>query len=293
MEEEAKQRLEQEKEERRLEEIETNNRLKNSFDKLKNDYEELIAKYNKAMEEIAEVKSDNSKLTSRLDTLSKRVLTQQALIMDNKKVKFYTGLLLYSVLDAIYTLVTKGLPDSNFDYFLMMLIKLRLNCRDQDLAYRFAINQSTVSRAINKWIDILFAKLSNLILWPEREDLIKTMPTAFKKEFKRCAVIIDCFEIFIDQPTSLMAMAQTWSNYKKHNTCKYLIRITPQGSVSFISKGWGGRVSDIHLTENCGLLSKLLPSNVILADRGFTIEESAGMYCAEVRIPPFTKGKKH
>ena len=54
----------------------------------------------------------------------------------------------------------------------------------------------------------------------------------------------------------------------------------------------GGRVSDVHLTENCGLLSKLLPGNVILADRGFTIEQNAGMYCAEVKIPPFTKGKK-
>ena len=75
-----------------------------------------------------------------------------------------------------------------------------------------------------------------------------------------------------------MPRAQTWSNYKKHNMCKYLIGITPQGSVSFISKGWGGRVSDIHLTENCGLLSKMLPGDVILADRGFTIEEAAGMY---------------
>ena len=31
---------------------------------------------------------------------------------------------------------------------------------------------------------------------------------------------------------------------------------------------------------------------MILADRGFTIQDSAGMYCTEVRIPPFTKGKK-
>ena len=28
---------------------------------------------------------------------------------------------------------------------------------------------------------------------------------------------------------------------------------------------------DVHLTENCDLLSKLLPADVILADRGFTI----------------------
>ena len=31
---------------------------------------------------------------------------------------------------------------------------------------------------------------------------------------------------------------------------------------------------------------------MILADRGFTVQDSAGMYCAEVRIPPFTRGKK-
>lgn len=31
---------------------------------------------------------------------------------------------------------------------------------------------------------------------------------------------------------------------------------------------------------------------MILADRGFTIHESVGMYCATVKLPPFTKGKK-
>ena len=51
-------------------------------------------------------------------------------------------------------------------------------------------------------------------------------------------------------------------------------------------------MSDVHLTENCGLFSKLLPGDVILADRGFTIEQSAGMYCAEVKIPPSMKGEK-
>ena len=71
-----------------------------------------------------------------------------------------------------------------------------------------------------------------------------------------------------------------------------MIGITPQGSIAFISKGWGGRVSDVHLIENCGLWSKLLPGDVILEDCAFTIEQAAGVYCAEVKIPPFTKGKK-
>lgn len=73
---------------------------------------------------------------------------------------------------------------------------------------------------------------------------------------------------------------------------KFLLAITPQGVISFVSKGWGGRVSDKHLTENCGLLSYLQPGDVILADRGFTIQDSVGLYCAQVKVPPFTKGKK-
>ena len=56
----------------------------------------------------------------------------------------------------------------------------------------------------------------------------------------------------------------TWSNYKHHNTVKFLIGVTPQGVISFISKAWGGRVSDKYLTENSGLLRKLFPGDIVL-----------------------------
>ena len=51
-------------------------KLIKGYDKLGNNYEELLAKYIKAMKEIA--KSYSRLLTSRHDTLSERVLTQQA-----------------------------------------------------------------------------------------------------------------------------------------------------------------------------------------------------------------------
>ena len=44
--------------------------------------------------------------------------------------------------------------------------------------------------------------------------------------------------------------------------------------------------------DNCGLLDQLSPGDIILVDRGFTIQDSAKLYCAEVKLPPFTKRKK-
>ena len=95
--------------------------------------------------------------------------------------------------------------------------------------------------------------LKQLVLWPDREDLRRTMPECFTAAFgDKVAVIIDCFEVFIDRPSNLLARSCTWSSYKHHNTIKLLIGITPQGVISYISDAWGGRTSDKHLTEHCG-----------------------------------------
>ena len=87
----------------------------------------------------------------------------------------------------------------------------------------------------------MYNQLSFLVHWPKRPDLMKTMPSDFRKlcfnhRLFSCVLIIDCFEVFIERPASLLAKAQTYSNYKKHNTI-FLIGITPQGSLAYISKG--------------------------------------------------------
>ena len=175
----------------------------------------------------------------------------------------------------------------------MTLMRLRLNLSLNDLAYRFKISKSTTSSIFLKWMDILYIKLQPLIIWPDRESLQKTMPMSFRRHFKSSVVVvIDCFEIFCQQATNLLARALTFSSYKHHNTIKVLIGITPPDCISFVSKAWGGRSTDRQITDNCGILKNLLPGDVILADRGFEIDESVAMYCAKVEIPAFTKGKK-
>ena len=176
---------------------------------------------------------------------------------------------------------------------MIVLLKLRLDVPSQGLAYRFGISAATISRIFSSCISVMDTRLSPLIHWPERAEIWSTMPECFQYSFgKRITVIIDCFEIFIEKPSNLLAQAQTFSSYKHHNTTKVLIGVTPQGTISFVSNAWGGRTSDKFLTENCGVLDKLVPGDMVMADRGFTIHESVAFRRSELVIPAFTKGKK-
>ncbi len=91
-----------------------------------------------------------------------------------------------------------------------------------------------------------------------------TMRIFFRKFFSKCAVIIDCSEVFMERPSDLLARAQVWSNYKHHSTIKFLIGITPQGTISFVSKCYGGRISDKEIVEQSGLIDFLEPGKSTL-----------------------------
>lgn len=154
------------------------------------------------------------------------------------------------------------------------------------------VSRTVVSRIIVSWLTVVDVTLSPLISWPDREQLQRTTPRCFIDSFGlKTSVIIDCFEVFIDRPSNLLARAQTISNYKYYNTVKVLIGITPQGTTSFVSEAWGGRTSDKFLTENCGFLNNLVSGDLVLADRGFTVHKEVWFRQVELNIPAFTKGK--
>ena len=78
-------------------------------------------------------------------------------------------------------------------------MRIKLSLPLQDLAYRFDISVSTASRIFHRWMDVLYTRLNFLIHWPDRDELRKTMPSIFQQNFgNKVAVIIDCFEVFID-----------------------------------------------------------------------------------------------
>ncbi|KAJ8973108.1 hypothetical protein NQ317_006334 [Molorchus minor] len=203
---------------------------------------------------------------------------------------YYTGLPTFMHLNAIYDLVkcymaeTSQAPLKKFQQLILTLIKLRLNLPFRDLANRFNCHYTSAGRIFSKDIGYTILPFKNLVI---------NMPQCFQDNFGlRTTVLIDCFEVFIERPSNVNAAARTWSNYKHHHTVKFLIGITPQGVICFISNAYGGRASDKFITEDCGFLDKLQPRDLVIADRGFLISNSVNMCLAEVVTPAFLKGKK-
>ncbi len=51
----------------------------------------------------------------------------------------------------------------------------------------------------------MYVYLQPLIVWSRHEEVLKTIPGMFKKEFSRYICIIDCFELFCERPSDLTA----------------------------------------------------------------------------------------
>ena len=155
------------------------------------------------------------------------------------------------------------------DHMLVVLMKLKLGLLNKDLAVRFDISTSRMSKIFRSLVPLVATHMTNLIVWPDHGTIRRHLPQSFKKNFKDCVCIIDCIdcsEIFIERPKNLTARAQTWSNYKHNNTSKYLIGITPAGAISFLSLGSGGRVSYKQITKESGFFNKVSMGDCILAD---------------------------
>ena len=53
----------------------------------------------------------------------------------------------------------------------------------EDLAYRFNVSVSTVSRTFQAWMIVMDVGLQPFIKWPDREALWRTMPQCFQQSF--------------------------------------------------------------------------------------------------------------
>ena len=97
-------------------------------------------------------------------------------------------------------------------------MRLPLGLAVVDLANRFQICKITASKVFLLALDVLNVKLTPIIIWPERSELMASMFRINSFFGTKITTIIDRFELYIERPTNLTARSLTWSYYKNNNT---------------------------------------------------------------------------
>ncbi|KAM9384637.1 uncharacterized protein KZ484_006364 isoform 1-T1 [Pholidichthys leucotaenia] len=95
------------------------------------------------------------------------------------------------------------------DELFMFLNYLALGSKQHDLADRYGVHQSTVSRIITTWSNTV---LGSVRTWIPEEKIREHMPTEFK-DFEDTAVILDCTELRCQCPSSPLLQSEVFSAY--------------------------------------------------------------------------------
>lgn len=177
------------------------------------------------------------------------------------------------------------------DRLNLFLMKLNLGISFTALAALFSVHKSTAARTFRYLLDILSVRLERWVFVPARDIIKESLPPAFKTNYPGCTFIIDCTEIRTETPSDPEQQHYLYSSYKGGYTIKLLIGIIPNGMISFISRIYGGRRSDSHITVNSGFLSLVEPGDVVLSDKGFpNIRTTMAEKGAVLVMPPFSTG---
>ncbi|PFX24400.1 uncharacterized protein LOC111331706 [Stylophora pistillata] len=228
-----------------------------------------------------------------------------------KLLRFYTGFPNYEVFSTVLSFLGKGaaskLVYSNTEQndaqkrekagpkrtlsveqeFFLVLCRYKVGLLEEDLAARFRISQSLVSRIIIARTKFMYYQFKELDIFPDRQIIELHKPACFTNKYKGTTVIIDLTEIYIEKPSKPEAQQLTFSTYKNTNTLKALVGITPGGSLCFISDLYGGCISDKEITSKSGFIDKLQQGDEVMADRGFNIQELLASKGVKVNVPPF------
>lgn len=178
------------------------------------------------------------------------------------------------------------------DQIFITLIKIRQNYTNLHIAQLFSCSETTISNIVITFIhllhEILFTFLMSTV--PSREKNKTCLPSSFT-QFSSCKIIIDCTDIEVATPGLMSHQSATYSSYRGMNSFKVLVGVAPNGVITYVSNLYPGSTSDKAIVEMSGFLKHLYPGDLVLADKGFLIQDIVPSGVS-VNIPPFLNNGK-
>ena len=160
----------------------------------------------------------------------------------------------------------------------------------EDLAKQLSILKTLASKMFPAWVKATAAVLKYLIFVPKMWKILLPLDLTNLVNFHDYISLLMPLRFFLKTPKNHAAQRITWSNYKHHDTGKFLITISPNGLMVFASVAYGDSILDKQLTVDSGYLDLVEPYTVIMVDKGFNIKEECTARFIDVHVPPGNRG---
>ena len=154
-----------------------------------------------------------------------------------------------------------------------------------------------------KFLAISLGKFIEFVIVSSMAFKIRSEEIASKqvKAFGNVRLIIDCLKLFIQKPKIHSSQKTTLSSYKRWNSAKMLVGVTPSGFISFIPLLWpASLISGKEITKQFGQLHLLEEGDAVMSEKGFLISDISSLkkvilispaHCREPQLS--SKGKTY
>ncbi|KAK5641220.1 hypothetical protein RI129_009767 [Pyrocoelia pectoralis] len=231
----------------------------------------------------------------------------------NKHFEYFTGLsiegfrALYNLLDPSvmpslkYTVKARTPTKlkslwhlSNEDKLCMTLIRIKKGYSLKELSIFYNISIAHVSRIFHTWVQFIYLQsccMRNAFFKGSRDTIRYHMPACFRAFEEKITIILDSTEIKMEMSRNFQRQGNTHSNYKHQNSVKFLVGVSSRGAIVYNSEGFEGAISDNELFNSSDIEVFLQEDDVIMVDRGFTIQDICDKKKYKLIIPPFLAGR--
>lgn len=170
---------------------------------------------------------------------------------------------------------------------MMTLVRLKRNPTLLMLGNSFGISKSSCSRIITSWVLFLAKELVFLTRFATLSEMEGIPRPKVWRPISNLRAIIDCtHEFFIEKPSLPSSQRKTHSQYKSANTFKLLVSLSPICHFNFVSKLFTGSISDKAIVSQSGFLDLLEEDDVVMADKGFNIQDLLAVKGVYLLAPP-------
>jgi hypothetical protein len=145
-------------------------------------------------------------------------------------------------------------------------------------------SEKAVSDIIHSWANLLNVALKHMFHTPTRSQLLRAYPVRLIRAFGHASImmLLDCTEVFTQDPDLISAHAAMRSDYKKHETEKFAAGSDAIGCTwgESLPKPYPGAISDPLITELTRIIDQIPFGMAVEVDKGFLIEN----LCAKLGV---------